>query len=306
MTIPSIDEIHKPLLRRAAKGKQLSLSEIIDELADQFKLTKAERKEEVSSGNVTVFSKRCAWALHDLVKAGLVDRPSRGVFQITKKGLEVIKENPKEINRKYLEEHFQGFSKYMDISRGTSERAKPERRTRKHQNQSPEELIGDGFMELRGLLISDLIEQIKLCSPSFFEKLILDLMLKMGYGGSRVDAGQVVGKIGDGGIDGLIKEDKLGLDVVYLQAKRWEAQVGRPVVQAFAGSLEGVRANKGVIITTSTFSKDAYEYVKTIGKKIVLIDGEKLAELMIDHNVGVTKVMAYEIKRVDTDYFSEE
>ena len=164
----------------------------------------------------------------------------------------------------------------------------------------------EGYAELYEGLVANLLEQIKSGSPKFFEGLVIDLLIKMGYGGSKKDAGQAVGGTRDGGIDGVIKEDKLGLDVIYVQAKRWENAVGRPVVQGFAGSLEGVRARRGILITTSHFSKDATEYVKMIEKKIVLIDGEMLAQLMIDHNLGVSTTTSYEIKRIDIDYFEED
>ncbi len=159
---------------------------------------------------------------------------------------------------------------------------------------------------LRDELIVEIIEQVKRCSPQFFERLDVKLLVAMGYGGSFKDAAQVLGRSGDGGIDGTIKEDKLGLDVICIQAKRWEGTVGRPVVQAFAGSMEGFRARKGVLITTSTFSKDAEDYITRIERKIVLVDGQRMAELMIAHNVGVTVMQTYEIKRVDSDFFAEE
>lgn len=158
---------------------------------------------------------------------------------------------------------------------------------------------------MREALAQELLQQVKRCSPGFFEQLVIDLLVAMGYGGSRQDAAQAIGKPGDGGIDGLIKEDKLGLDVVYVQAKRWENTVGRPVVQAFAGSLEGRRARKGILITTSGFSKDALEYVQVIDKKIVLMDGEALAENMIEYGVGVTEIGRYVLYKLDLDYFEE-
>ncbi|HEY3244186.1 MAG TPA: restriction endonuclease, partial [Phycisphaerae bacterium] len=162
------------------------------------------------------------------------------------------------------------------------------------------------YQGLRRAVAQDLLERVKRCSPTFFEKLVVDLLVAMGYGGSRKDAGQAVGSARDGGIDGIIKEDRLGLDAVYLQAKRWDAAVGRPTVQAFAGSLEGHRARKGVLITTSAFTSDAREYVERIEKKIVLIDGEQLAQLMIDYDVGVTEAVVYKVKKPDADYFGEE
>jgi restriction system protein len=170
---------------------------------------------------------------------------------------------------------------------------------------TPEDLVEKGYEQLRRTLASDLLEKVKSCSPRFFERLVVDLLVAMGYGGSRQDAGKAVGQARDGGIDGIIKEDKLGLDAVYIQAKRWEQPVGRPVVQGFSGSLDPHRARKGVFITTSRFTDDAREYVDKIEKKIVLIDGEELAQLMIDHGIGVTDMATYTLKRMDTDYFEE-
>ncbi|MBC6937830.1 MAG: hypothetical protein DWB42_18655 [Chloroflexi bacterium] len=173
------------------------------------------------------------------------------------------------------------------------------------RTNTPEEILEASYQDLRTDLAKELLERVKACSPRFFEKLVVDLLLAMGYGGSRKDAGAAIGQSGDGGIDGIIKEDRLGLDIVYVQAKRWDGTVGRPVVQAFAGSLEGFRARKGVFITTSTFSKDAREYVERIEKKIVLIDGEQLAQFMIDYGIGVTEVATYTVKKADQDYFGE-
>ncbi|MDR3386656.1 MAG: restriction endonuclease [Rudaea sp.] len=172
-------------------------------------------------------------------------------------------------------------------------------------NESPEDTLNRIYLQLRDELASELLDRIKAAPPDFFEKLVVDLMIRMGYGGSREDAGKTVGRSGDGGIDGVINEDRLGLDVIYLQAKRWEGTVGRPVVQGFVGSLAGKRANKGVLITTSKFSKDAREYVQQIGAKIVLIDGETLGNLMIQHGLAVTTAASYDVKRIDSDYFNE-
>jgi len=172
-------------------------------------------------------------------------------------------------------------------------------------DQTPEEILEQSYQDLRRDLAEELLERIKDCSPRFFERLVVDLLVAMGYGGSRKDAGQAVGRSGDGGIDGIIKEDRLGLDVVYIQAKKWDGTVGRPAVQTFAGSLDGVRARKGILITTSDFSQPAKDYAEMIEKKIVLIDGQQLAQLMIDHNVGVTEVETYTVKRSDLDYFGD-
>jgi restriction system protein len=162
------------------------------------------------------------------------------------------------------------------------------------------------YQRVRKELEAELLEQVKAASPVFFERLVVDLLVAMGYGGSRQDAGRAIGRSGDGGIDGMIKEDRLGLDVIYVQAKRWEGVVGRPEIQKFAGALQGQRASKGVFITTSSYTKDAVEYANVIATKIILVDGETLASLMFDYNVAVARIGTYELKRIDTDYFEGE
>ncbi len=171
---------------------------------------------------------------------------------------------------------------------------------------TPEDHIALGYQQIREALAADLLRSIKECAPDFFEQLVVDLLLAMGYGGSRQDAGQAVGRGGDGGIDGIIKEDRLGLDAIYIQAKRWEGVVGRPEIQKFAGALQGQRARKGIFLTTSSYTKEAREFAASIDSKIILIDGEALASLMIDYGVGVTDVASYLVKRVDSDYFGQE
>ncbi|MEZ4525936.1 MAG: restriction endonuclease [Desulfobacterales bacterium] len=173
-------------------------------------------------------------------------------------------------------------------------------------HQTPEEQLEDAYENIRESLATEILEQLKSVAPDFFERIIVEVIVKMGYGGTRRDAGQAVGKSGDGGIDGIIKEDRLGLDIIYLQAKRWQGTVGRPEIQKFAGALQGQRAKKGIFITTSDFSKEARDYAAMIENKIVLIDGKQLAQYMIDFNVGVTTVSTYEIKKLDSDYFTDE
>lgn len=216
--------------------------------------------------------------------------------------MNLLKENPSSLTRNDLKKRYPEFRDFLKPY------TKPDHdvTTTVEGEKTPEELIEEGYDDLYRALVTDLLDRIKSETPQFFESLVVDLLLKMGYGGSRKDAGKAIGRVGDGGIDGIIKEDKLGLDVIYIQAKRWENTVGRPVVQAFAGSLEGEQARRGILITTSQFSTEAHEYVKKIEKKIVLIDGEMLAKLMIDHNLGVSVVASYDIKKVDTDYFEED
>ena len=214
-----------------------------------------------------------------------------------------MKQNPEKIDLKTLKQ----FPEYADFWK-PNKLAIVETLTKNEVESSntPEESLENAYQTIRNNLATEIIEKVKSCSPSFFEYLVVDLLVKMGYGGTREDAGERLGKSGDGGIDGIIKEDRLGLDIIYLQAKRWEAVVGRPEIQKFAGALQGQRARKGVFITTSDFTREAREYVSMIDSKIILIDGEELAELMIDYNVGVSNATIYEIKRIDSDYFLEE
>ncbi len=224
--------------------------------------------------------------------------------------LEVLSNEPSEIDNRVLRQFpgFEDFHKGGDQS-PVSKSAKslpPTLPAPVPVELSPSEQLEMSYKQLRSALAQELLDRIKSASPVFFELLVVDLLVAMGYGGSRADAGQAVGGSGDGGIDGIIKEDRLGLDFVYLQAKRWEGVVGRPIVQGFAGSLEGARARKGVMITTSSFSKEALDYVRRIEKRIVLIDGEHLAQYMLDFGIGVSEVTHYRVQRVDLDYFGEE
>ena len=303
MAVPDYQSLMLPLLKITNDGKEHGFSEVVDALALQFRLTDDDRKELLPSGTQTRFENRVRWAQAYMKKAGLLENPRRGKFRITERGMKVLKENHTGINAKFLRQ-FPEFLEFQKVSRqdtGQEQEEKDEVIV-----QTPEESLESSYQNLRRALGQELLERSRSCSPRFFEQLVVDLLVAMGYGGSRQDAGQAVGQSGDEGIDGIIKEDKLGLDVVYVQAKRWERTVGRPDVQAFAGSLEGQRARKGVLITTSQFSQDAKDYVGKIEKKIVLIDGDQLAQLMIDHGIGVTQVANYTIKKIDLDYFGDE
>jgi len=308
MAIPDFQTIMLPLLEIAKDEKEHSHGEVCEALAAQFKLNDAEKKELLPSGRQARFDNRVAWARAYLKKAGLIENTRRGIFRITGQGLELLKSSPSRIDIKLLM-RYPGIQEWHSRS---SRKADDEVENHEGRNegaidrQTPEEVLEASYQELRRALANELIERIMKCPPKFFEGLVVDLLVAMGYGGSRRDAGQAIGQTGDGGIDGIIKEDKLGLDVVYIQAKRWNGTVGRPVEQAFAGSLEGQRARKGIMIATSQFSQDARDYVGRIEKKIVLIDGEELAQLMIDHGIGVAEVVNYIVKRVDLDYFDYE
>jgi restriction system protein len=300
MAVPDYQSMMLPLLKIASDRQEHSLGEIIETLALQFGLTDADKQEILPSGRQAKFDNRVGWARTYLKKAGLVESTGRAKFRITERGLQVLKGNPVGINNRFLQQ-FPEFLEFQNVSRQSNRRDEEE----VEPDQTPEEILELSYQSLRHDLAQELLERVKNSSPRFFENLVVDLLVAMGYGGSRKDAGQAVGQSRDGGIDGIIKEDKLGLDVVYVQAKRWEGTVGRPVVQAFAGSLEGQRARKGVLLTTSQFSQDARDYVSRIEKKIVLIDGEQLAQLMIDHGIGVAEVASYAVKKADLDYFEE-
>lgn len=299
MAIPDYQSIMLPLLKFLGDRKEHSLREAIEYLADEFGLSDDERKELLPSEQQFTFDNRVGWARTYLKKAGLVNSTKRAYFKISDRGVQVLKANPETINIKFLEQ----FPEFIEFRK-----TKKEKKEKKpiSDESPPEEIIESAYQSLRDNLAAELLQNVKNCSPSFFEKLVVDLLVKMGYGGTRKDAGQAVGKTGDGGIDGIIKEDRLGLDILYIQAKRWENSVSRPEIQKFAGALQGMRAKKGIFITTSDFSRDAEDYVKNIESKIVLIDGETLANLMLDHNIGVSPVASYELKRIDTDYFTED
>jgi restriction system protein len=301
MAIPDYQSCMLPLLKFYADGQEHTFREAVEALAREFKLTDQERREMLPSGQQEVFDNRVGWARTYMKKAGLIESPKRGVHRITQRGLDVLKTNPDRIDVSFLDQ-FQEFKEFRAL-RHTKPDEEPELDL---NNKTPEESLEGACQKLRSDLAADLLQRLKTCSPTFFERLVVEVIVKMGYGGTRKDAGKAIGKSGDGGIDGIIKEDKLGLDAIYIQAKRWENTVGRPEIQKFVGALTVQRAKKGLFITTSNFSSDAEDYVSRIDAKVVLIDGETLAQLMIDHNVGVSTIGTYEIKKVDSDYFSEE
>lgn len=303
MPIPDYQSLMLPLLELMADGQERSLRDAIKSVADRLSLTEDERRELLPSGRQAVFTNRVSWANHFMKMAGLIESTKRGYIKITEEGLRVIKQKPDKINNKFLEK-YPSFVEFRNSGREKTQVVHHEQEP--SVEQSPEEMISIGYIKIRQQLARDILDQIKLCSPEFFERLVVELLVAMGYGGSMADAGRAVGKSGDGGIDGIIKEDRLGLDAIYIQAKRWDGTVGRPEVQKFAGALQGHRAKKGVFITTSAFTKDATEFVERVEGKIVLIDGVRLADLMIDFNIGVTKVASYELKRIDSDYFTDE
>lgn len=296
--IPDYQTCMLPLLKYASDKSEHKFSDAVEYLSDEFALTKEERKELLPSKTQGVITNRIGWARTYLKKAGLLEDTRRGYFIITERGLSVLSENLEKLSTKYLQK-FDEFIAFREKHTEKDISSEIELTT----EATPEEMLETGFAKLSENLIDDLLAKIGESSPSFFEHLVVDLLVHMGYGGSFSEAAQVVGKSGDEGIDGIIKEDKLGLDTIYIQAKRWKGVVGRPEIQKFAGALLGQKVSKGVFITTSSFTKEAEEYVSGVDRKVVLIDGTKLATLMIEHNVGISTVRTFEIKRIDSDYF---
>jgi restriction system protein len=302
MPVPDFQTLMLPLLRFCADGGEHGRHDALPFLAQEFELSESELAELLPSGKQAKFVNRIAWAKSYLKQAGLLETTARGIFRITKLGRAVLAENPVRVDMKYLE-RFPGYQAFRSGQR----LANPQNEAAGNIEQvTPEELLESGYLQIRTALATDLLAQIKLASPSFFERTVVDLLLRMGYGGTREDAGQVVGKSGDGGIDGIIKEDRLGLDAIYIQAKRWEGDVGSAEIRNFIGALSVHKAEKGVFITTSGFSKNARETAAKVNSKIVLIDGPTLAQLMIDFGLGVSTVNTYEIKRIDSDFFAED
>ena len=304
MAIPDYQSIMLPLLRFAGDRQEHSLRETIDALADTFDLPPEERKELLPSGQQQVFDNRVGWARTYLTKACLVQKTRRSHYEVSQRGLDVLTANPDRIDVKFLDQ-FEEFREFRALKGTRSGSTAAAEASDAEQQTTPEEALESAYGRLRASLAAEILQQVKTASPSLFERLVVELLLKMGYGGSRQDAGRAIGRSGDEGIDGIIKEDRLGLDIIYIQAKRWEATVGRPEVQKFAGALQGQRAKKGIMITTSGFSPEARDYVSKIDNKIVLIDGDELSGLMIDHNLGVSPMASYEVKKLDTDYFTE-
>ncbi len=303
--IPDFQTLMLPILTLVKDKKEYSLGEIVDTLADEFKLTSEERKELLPSGQTYMFGNRVGWARTYLRKAGLLDFPKRGMTCITERGLNVLQQKPKKINIAFLKQ----FPEFIEFQNTKKEDASSENITSQVEIsiQTPEEILEDSYQNIRKTLAQDLLDKITKLSPAFFERLVVELLVKMGYGGSIKDAGKAIGKSGDEGIDGTIKEDKLGLDIIYIQAKRWQPGnvVGRPEIHKFVGALAGQGAKKGIFITTSSFTKDASAFVPRNETKIVLIDGIQLAQLMIDYNLGVATQQVYEVKKIDSDYFEE-
>ncbi len=304
--IPDYQTLMLPLLKLVSDGQEHRYRDLIEKLAVEFKVTDDERKEFLASGNQAIFDNRVGWAKTYLKKAGLIDSSKRAIFIITDLGRQTLAGKPERIDAKFLRQ-FPAFLEFQNASRN-SVVAEEETSATDVNVETPEERLDRAYQTIRKALASELLTKVMDLTPSAFERLVVELLVKMGYGGSINDAGKAIGKSGDEGIDGTIKEDKLGLDIIYIQAKRWKAgnAVGRPEIQKFVGALAGQGAKKGIFITTSNFTREASEYAPKNETKIVLIDGEQLAQLMIDYNLGCTPQQSYELKKIDNDYFGEE
>ena len=302
--IPDYQTLMLPLLKLVSDRKEHKYRDLIEKLAVEYNVTDEERKELLASGNQAIFDNRVGWAKTYLKKAGLLDSPKRATFVITNVGLQTLAKSLQFIDAKYLRQ-FPSFLEFQNASRNDNE---VEVLTLEQNEQTPEEGLDKAYQRIRKSLASEILNKVVDLSPTFFERLVVELLVKMGYGGSIKDAGKAIGKSGDEGIDGTIKEDRLGLDIIYIQAKRWKPEnvIGRPELHKFVGALAGQGAKKGIFITTSKFTKEALDYTPKNETKIVLIDGEQLAQLMIDYNLGCTTQQTYEVKKIDSDYFGEE
>lgn len=304
MPVPDFQTLMRPILDELSTGAERSIGDVRASLAQQFNLSDEELAQRLPSGQAKTFNNRVGWAATYLNRCGLLERPRRSVYRITERGRAVLARHPDRVDLNVLAQ-FPEFDEFRAAARtrsGTSVTPIPQEVV----TATPEERIEAAYQELREALIADVRERIAAMPWAAFEELVLDVLQAMGYGDEGEGARLRVGRSGDSGIDGVIREDRLGLDVVYVQAKRWGASVGRPVVQGFVGALQGARAAKGIIFTASTFTPDAREYAAAVSPRVVLVDGGRLAELMVDHNVGVADREKYSVKRVDSDYFGDD
>ncbi len=303
MAIPSFQSIMLPLLKLTNDGKEHSIHELLDRLTEEYSLSIQDLNELLPSGKQTTFYNRVGWARTYLSKSGLLEMSRRSYYRITPRGVTVLKNNPSRLDMKYLEQ----FPEYVEFREKDGHRRKPQESkvelSIETESKTPEEILEDAYQEIRDNLAQELLVLVMKSSPAFFERLVVELLVNMGYGGSRQEAAHAIGQTGDEGIDGIIDEDRLGLDSIYIQAKRWDNVIGRPEIQKFVGALMGKHARKGVFITTSSFTSEATNFVSNIDFKVILIDGKRLAEFMIDYDVGVTALTSYQLKHVDSDYF---
>jgi restriction system protein len=303
MAIPDFQSIMLPLLKLAGDGEIHNIIDATDKLAQEFNLTEEEKSRLIPSGSLKFYN-RVGWAKTHLKKAGLLEYPERGYFKITQRGMVILQENPPEINMRFLKR----FPEFIEF-RQTHQTGDTRDDTNGEDDElTPEEALENAYQNIRADLADEILETILKSPPAFFEKLVVELLVAMGYGGTQRDAARAVGGVGDGGVDGIIDEDRLGLETIYIQAKRWQSdnKISRPQIQSFVGALTGNNARKGVFITTSDFTNDARNYASGLAIKVVLINGERLANLMIDYGIGLTTRIKYEIKNLDSDYFGLE
>ena len=300
--IPDFQSIMLPLLNFIGQNDEVTMKTIKEGMIEYFNITKDEQEQKTPNGKQFVYYNRTAWAISYLRMAELVFSPQRGTYRISSEGKKVLKNPPEKITVKYLKNN-EKFSK--NLGQGRKKNISIDDKEQEISDKTPDEIFELSYTQIIDNLKEQLKQKINECNPYFFEQIVLDLLLKMGYGGSDADSGEVTQKSGDEGIDGIIKEDKLGLDKIYIQAKKWEKSVGRPDIQKFVGALQGKRAKKGVFITTSEFSKDAYDYVNNLDVAVILIDGEKLSQYMVENELGITLKQDYKIYSIDNDYFEE-
>jgi len=306
MGVPGYQDFMLPLLEFSRDGREHSVRESINAMADRMGLTEEERREMLPNASQARLDNRVGWARTYLKKAGLIESPRRGYFQISERGQAVLASPPARIDNAFLDQ----FGEFQEFRSKTARRAEAGTtmagESEEQADRTPDEIIEEQYQAINDALASEVLRTVRNCSPAFFERLVVDLVVQMGYGGSRREAGEATKISGDEGIDGIIKEDRLGLDLIYLQAKRWEQSVPRPEVQKFAGALQGQRAKKGIFITTSSFTQGAIDFCRHLDSKIILIDGPQLAKFMVDFNVGISVARVLEIKRIDADYFADE
>jgi restriction system protein len=307
VAIPDFQTLMRPLMVLLEDGQEWPARSIRDALATQFELTPDELEERLPSGRDSTFRNRVGWALTHIYQAGLVDRPRRAIYRLNDRGRKLLAVEPLRVDLRVLDQ-YEEFRAFRSQDPPSTDKGGPTPNATASLADvttagTPEERAEAAYRELRAALASDVLDRVREQTPDFFEQVVLDVLQAIGYGGPREDAAERLGRSGDGGVDGVIREDKLGLDLIYVQAKRWANTVGRPDIQQFVGALNGQRASKGVFITTSTFSREAVEYADTVNPRVILLTGKQLAELMLDHDVGVTVATRYDIKRIDLDYF---
>jgi restriction system protein len=308
VAIPGFQALMRPILVQLEDGNERAIRDVRAALASEFALSPDELADELPSRRAKTFDNRVGWATTHLYRTGLLSRPRRSVYRITERGQHVLSANPELVDLRVL-------SQFPELAEFRESRTQTD--TDDHtpaagldavvaETTTPQELIAGAYRDLRAALVAELLDSIGDQDPDFFEALVLDVLQAMGYGGSRADAASRLGQSGDGGVDGVIREDRLGLDQIYIQAKKWTNPVGRPEIQKFYGALHGQRATKGVFITTSTFTREAREYANDVTPRVILVDGRELAGLMIDTGVGVTVTDSYALARIDSDYFNAD